>query len=87
LILRRESGWDDGRCGGVVWLADRGSARELTTLHRASAHFDFAHISPRDEGNNSRIYTISISPTWADTSPVLSGPEVPIRVATRLAGA
>ena len=32
----------------VVRLADRGSARELTTLHRASAHTGFAHIFPSD---------------------------------------
>lgn len=32
----------------VVRLADRGSARELTALHRASAHTGFAHIFPAD---------------------------------------
>lgn len=32
----------------VVRLADRGSAPELTTLHRAAAHTGFAHIFPPD---------------------------------------
>jgi ribosomal protein S18 acetylase RimI-like enzyme len=38
----------DVRVEVVVRLADRGSAAELTRLHRAAAHTGFAHIFPPD---------------------------------------